>query len=166
MRQRRVRGWVMMGVGVVVLGISIATEWVGVAWWSSVDLVKLKQTYVVLGRGQVQVGERGTAGFFNRGIPAAGARVFWPWTNAGEPLTARLIPRRVDAPQVKGVGIPLAPLGVLAMGVGFWMVRAARHRSGVRCHVCGYDTRGLKRGLCPECGTLVTACASSTSQPG
>lgn len=54
------------------------------------------------------------------------------------------------------------PLLIATLALRFW---ARRARPG-RCAACGYDVSASPAARCPECGTLPSACASSTSQPG
>ncbi len=148
------------------LGAAIATEFVGVQWWSAVDLAKLEQVYVIVGRGQVVIGERGTAGFFNRRIPPAGVAAYWPREYSQESWMRRVLIMKHTRPQLRAIGIPLVSPGLLIGALGSWFHWKARLPKPGRCPNCGYDLAGLSGGACPECGTLVTACASSTSQPG
>ena len=141
-------------VGVAVLAIATVTEFVGVEWWSSVDLTRLRQRYVIVRNGQLIVGTRGTAGFFNRGIPEAGFRRLWPRRYDDERWWLRITPRLFDMNQTRGVSIPMIGPGLALMAYGGYLRFTRPIRRANRCGECGYDLRGLAGAACPECGTL------------
>ena len=145
-----------MATGLVVLGVSAATEFIGVEWWSPVDLARLHQRFAIVVNGHVVVGTRGTAGFFNRAVPAAGVRTIRPGSFDPEPLAIRIAPRVTQKFQLHSRSIPLySPALVLAAFGGYFLGTGPVRRRG-RCAECGYDRRGLRESPCPECGTLPT----------
>lgn len=153
-QRRRALARTILIAGTVVLTIATITEWVGVEWWSSVNLTRLRQRYVIVRSGQLIVGTRGTAGFFNRGIPAPGLRAVWPRRFDGEPWLFRIAPRLFDMNQSRGVSIPMfSPAIVLVLLGGCVRLASCSHHKG-HCRECGYDLRGLASAGCPECGTL------------
>jgi hypothetical protein len=65
------------------------------------------------------------------------------------------------------VSVPMYLLAVPGVAVGAIAGRPyvrCRRRNRGACDACGYDLVGLRAGECPECGTLLPPCASSTSQ--
>lgn len=155
MTRRRASAMALLVAGLAALAVSLTSEFVGGQWWSSVNLTRLEQRYIVFLRGQVMVGRRGTAGFFNRGIPAAGLSLHEQPQPLRDPWYRRLFPRGYSLNQNSGVAMPVYPLAALALGLGMWL-RVRRPAPG-RCAACGYDLTGLKDGPCPECGTLPRA---------
>lgn len=155
-RDRR-RAWSRLAwlVSSVVLVLAIVTEFVGVEWWSSVNLTKLEQTYVIIIRGQVHVGVRGTAGSMNRRIPPPGAAWMWSARYSQESWMNRALPRRIREPQRSAVSLPMMPVAMV--GAIAALTLRARGRNAGECPRCGYDLSGLAGGACPECGTLERA---------
>lgn len=154
MTKRRRCGNLCLLAGLCTLAVAVASEWIGVEWWSSVDLKRHEQVFLILVNGHVSVGTRGTAGFFTRTIPAAGARFMNPRTFDPEPWSQRFVPRRIKFNQTHGASIPVVSVGLLVAGLGGDLLVAKRKRGGHACQACGYDLSGLRAPVCPECGTL------------
>ena len=153
--RRSHRAGIALILGAVLLAASLATEFIGLEWWSSVDLKRLQQTYLILTRGQIHVGVRGTAGFFSRRIPPPGAAMLWPRTFDAEPVLNRVWPHRIQQPQNSGVSIPVAPVAVV-IGAAAAILYARNRPAPGRCPKCSYSLQGLRGGTCPECGTLLS----------
>lgn len=125
----------------------------------------------------------GSKGTRTGGAQLAVARgaVMWGWwgTRPWTPLTrgwtwkVSLLPTpgspywfNTWVPTTPGAGV--FPLWAPALGACALLAVALRRWTpgpGTGCPRCGYDCSGVGSDRCPECGTLRTACASSTSQP-
>jgi hypothetical protein len=152
--RRRRHSAVLAGIGVLILGLAITAEFIGVEWWSSVDLKKLRQHFVIACNGHLTIGTRGTGGFFNRGIPVAGARTLRPRDYYREPLARRFVPHTHRENQTQSFSIPLVTPALLLVAAGaFGLLTRTRSRPHL-CGPCGYDQSGLHAPVCPECGTL------------
>jgi hypothetical protein len=143
------------GSGIAAAGV--ASLWLELSWWSAVRGLGTGpyQRFLIVERGVLSVGTRGTSGFFNRKIFAAGLTLERLRGTVTEPRARRWLPMLLTGSQVSGCSIPLIPSGLLAAGCGACL-RGRRVRPG-RCGVCGYDLSGLSGGPCPECGTLPPA---------
>lgn len=90
----------------------------------------------------------------------------WTWKVSVLPTPGSPYIFNTWVPSAPGAGVfplwapALAACALLAVALKRW---APRPRAG--CPHCGYDCSGVRSDRCPECGTLRTACASSTSQP-
>lgn len=152
------RGRRKLAIGLLLLAACVgvggaASEFIGVEWWSSVNVKKLRQRFVIVARSQVYVGTRGTAGFFSRGIPMEGARLVKPDRFGPEPWYYRLMPRWYSVNQTDGISVPFAIPLVVFGGLGVWGLAVHRKRGRDRCKECGYEVGAL--AVCPECGTSV-----------
>ncbi len=167
-RRRRRAGWILLVIGGVLLAASALSFWRGMGHWSAVrapGTSAVHQRFVLLVRGELRVGTRGTAGFFTRAIATPG----WEWKPPGRMLLnppGRVwMAWRYTGRQTVSYILPVLPIAAAMAGVGVAML-VVRPRPEWACKGCGYDLRGTVGGVCPECGTVCSACASSTSQPG
>lgn len=149
-RPNRVR--TMLAAGAALLLTSIVTEFAGLQWWSSADLSKLQQTYVILRSGHIIVGQRGTAGFFNRRIPGPGMSAYWPRDYSPQSWKNRVLIMTHSWPQNQGFSVPLLSPGLIFGAIGCGMAWRNRPPRKGLCMHCGYDLAGLKGVTCPECG--------------
>lgn len=151
---RRRRGARVLAIaGCAALGTCVLSEWRGVAWWSAVRGIGggPHQAFFVFARGELRAGTRGTAGFFTRGIPAAGWQVRSPGRIVLNPAGRVWIPWRYEEGQTVSYILPVTPLAGAAGAAGAaGMLR--RRRPAWECASCGYDLRGAG-ARCPECGT-------------
>lgn len=158
-KARRRAGRRLLIAGSLLCLIVVVTEWKGAEWWSRVNMAKLHQWYIVLVRGRIVIGVRGTAGSFNRAIPAAGCRLVHAPAWSPDSWKAKLVPHRFDEPQNTGVSVPLHFPAVLFLIFGFGLRISKRQEPG-HCPVCSYDVRGLGTDVCPECGENLASMTS------
>ncbi|MEO0483171.1 MAG: hypothetical protein AAF138_06065 [Planctomycetota bacterium] len=68
-----------------------------------------------------------------------------------------------DTDTMNSIGwLALFAIGVYLLCFGRWVIGRVTRGIGVGCGVCGYDLRGVKGDVCPECGSTN---ATSTSEP-
>lgn len=160
-RRRRILG----SIAGVALAVLVASCFVGVrvihvssAW---------QETGVFFGRAAVRVAC--SDGTLHKDLPDPGWRV--------EVQPVFTPPGRIDwAPSFAHHGprspggwsgvLPLWPVPVVAGGVWLWRWRRAAARPAHACQGCGYDLRGAKAGVCPECGAAVVETGGPTTRAG
>ncbi|CAN5795844.1 hypothetical protein BH11PLA1_BH11PLA1_13000 [soil metagenome] len=161
-RKRRVLGWVLGGLGVIVLGGWVASRWwwFGVrhgrwtiAAWAGIVVVDYVERdaypFGVHGGGSAREWSFDEGSLALTILAVFGSWTFWParFFGYGSPTVyarATLYTLAWPAPLLLGGSAAL----LLRSGI-----RAGRRARGGRCVACGYDLGGLRAGAaCPECG--------------
>jgi hypothetical protein len=159
-RKRKVSGWTLLVLGVIVAGV-----WLASGLWRVSYLGK--GFYVQLRNGQLVTGRNDDPRFFKgwsalMSDPSERGLEFWfGWRKFAVSTTGSYSYGVVHIRDVRITGrvyeyvlwpVPL-PL-LMTGGVLLWWSGAARRRAlRGKCGVCGYDLGGLEAGgKCPECG--------------
>ena len=162
-RKRRLTGWTLIALGLLVAGVWGGSKWWGLRWRNN-------ETYVALGYGQIVLQLNGMGPGFQWGFESwADFKVNWlTWygfdsTNDGSRKSERKVglvrvsTYRADYYTRTDVDVLFWPIPLLLWAAGVPVLRSgilARRRAMTgSCSKCGYSLAGLSEGAgCPECG--------------
>ncbi|MGH7130807.1 MAG: hypothetical protein ACREJO_02545, partial [Phycisphaerales bacterium] len=169
-RKRRMAGWLLLAIGVLITGVGGASRW----WYYGNERASW---FCIANKGRVDVlincdTPLRDDGWFAKRFATPGIEFSWTAPTLTPP-PGRVISSFRLSPFVSHLAVPNAANGrpmsltqvvlwpfalgsLLSGGLLLWSGRRARRRAmggtGV-CLKCGYDLRGLAAGSpCPECG--------------
>ncbi|MGH7131410.1 MAG: hypothetical protein ACREJO_05645 [Phycisphaerales bacterium] len=174
-RKRRVAGWFLLVLGVLITGVWGASRW----WWFGHEAATWR-AYATNGTIQSSIFRQpllGGRGWFGFSAPS-GAASEWQWLVHNPQLWNDLLEQEPAVNAEYGiiacyadgqewiVRVAAWPFALAALLGGGWLVwsgrRARRRAMTGMCLKCGYDLAGLATPTtstppCPECGTVAEA---------
>jgi hypothetical protein len=155
--KRRIFGWAMAVVLLVVAAVTLASRWWDIRWQRGFFAVRCCHGDWEIVRLPVGMPQ----GLTFRSQKAYLVWGYWMWQNDTESM----------GPWVYDLWVPAWPPVVIPAtlsGILLWSGYAARRRALVgMCRKCGYDHRGLPTGsVCPECGKTNAAASSAGPAEG
>jgi hypothetical protein len=143
-RKRRAGGWVLLGLGVLIAGVWVASKWCRV----SADIsTQASKTSIFISGGRLTLLRYADRVYFHIRADLDLYHRLWEWWSWDFEIGSNS----------QAVALSLWPVSLLLLSTGGllsrWGVAAPRRTSGNECAACGYDIAVLSDGAkCPECG--------------